>query len=461
MTSQLGGGTSGLASLPSVEKVRSALPDSDPHDLVVSAARRAVEGARVEVRDGSPVPSFEDIVARAKGFLVADTRSTLASVINATGVLLHTNLGRAPLGEAQLAAVFDIARGYSNLEYDLDRGGRGSRHSHAVSLLTVLTGAGSALVVNNNAAAVLVSLAALCGGRDVIISRGELIEIGGQFRIPDVMALSGARLVEVGTTNRTHLSDYADAIGPETAAIMKVHPSNYRVTGFTSSVSERDLVQLARERNVLLIHDLGSGLVADPRLEWTRTEPIVSDSIAAGVDVVTFSGDKLFGGPQAGIILGREDVLDEVARHPLMRAVRIDKLSLAALQATVDAYLHGEANELPLWQMATVEADVLRDRAVQLAGSIRASCNDRVKVETIPTSSLSGGGAIPGVEVPSWGIQVRHAEKQPNVIEERLRASIPPVIARIDDDRVILDLRTVWPDDDARLERIVTRALSD
>jgi L-seryl-tRNA(Ser) seleniumtransferase len=385
----------------------------------------------------------------------------LQPVINATGVLIHTNLGRVPLGPRQIEAVQAVAMGYSNLEYDVSTGRRGSRYSHAGALLTQLTGAEAALVVNNNAAAVLVTLAALCGGREVVISRGELIEIGGEFRIPEVMSSSGARLVEVGATNRTHLADYERAITPETAAILKVHPSNYRVVGFTASVEARELARLSRGRGVCFIHDVGSGLVAPGTAEWTREEPSVSDSIEDGADIVTFSGDKLFGGPQAGVIAGRRDLVTKIERHPLMRALRVDKMTLAALEATALMHLRGETAEVPLWAMALTGSDELERRCRALAERLETAVGaGGAKLEVVATEAVTGGGSLPGQTLPSWGLSIVHPELSSDEVARRLRRREPPVIVRVEDDRVVADLRTVPAEADPGLADALIAALS-
>lgn len=451
-----GGSESRLRSLPKVDRLAAELSDMGPPAVVTDAARRAIDEARERILAGHALTEA-DVMDAARRLLAERERSLLRPVINATGVLIHTNLGRVPLGERQLRAVADIAGGYSNLEYELEAGQRGSRYSHAQTFLTELIGAESALVVNNNAAAVLLVLSALCDDREVIISRGELIEIGGEFRLPNVMATSGARLVEVGTTNRTHIGDYERAINENTAAILKVHPSNFRVVGFTAEVSARDLARLARGRGVLMLHDLGSGLLGAPDEEWMRAEPLVSDAITDGADIVTFSGDKLLGGPQAGVIVGRAALIKKLSAHPLMRALRVDKMTLAALEATLDAYLEGRADDLPLWRMAGAPADELRSRARLLA---EAFSEGGMKAEAIPTEAVAGGGSLPATGVGSWAVAITHPERSCDELQRSLRRGSTPVIARIEDDRLVLDLRTVPAERDADLAQLVLRSLS-
>ncbi|MDQ3940413.1 MAG: L-seryl-tRNA(Sec) selenium transferase [Actinomycetota bacterium] len=451
----------GLRELPGVDRVIAALGRDVPESVKATAARDAVSRARAAIVAGDAPPSFEEIVSTADGLLDEHRRRLLQGVINATGVLIHTNLGRVPLGERQLAAVTAIASGYSNLEYDLSSGRRGSRYTHARRLLIALTGAESALVVNNNAAAVLVVLAALCERREVIISRGELIEIGGEFRIPEVMSVSGARLLEVGTTNRTHLDDYERAITPETAAILKVHPSNYRIVGFTATVRGSDLARLARGRGVCFIHDLGSGLIeapADPH--WARKEPLVTPAIEEGADVVTFSGDKLLGGPQAGIILGRSELITKIERHPLMRALRVDKMTLAALEATLDAYLRGAHGELPLWALATASSEELEARTRRIANALQELAPEAVKVEATATEAVTGGGSLPGATVPSWAVAVTHPERATEDIARALRTGATPVVARVEDDRLLADLRCVPASQDEALLAALSDAIA-
>jgi L-seryl-tRNA(Ser) seleniumtransferase len=352
-------------------------------------------------------------------------------VLNATGVIVHTNLGRAPLAAAALDRARAVAAGYANLEYDLEAGARGSRHDHLGALLAELTGAETGMAVNNNAAAVLLSLAAVAAGREVIISRGELIEIGDGFRIPDILAQSGARLVEVGTTNRTALRDYEAAIGPETAAIVRVHQSNFRMVGFTAAPELGELADLAARRGVTLIDDLGSGQLLD--LPDLADEPTARSSVAAGAQVVCFSGDKLLGGPQAGVIVGRADALQRIRRHPLARAMRIDKLSLAALEATLELYRDPQRalRELPVLAAAAESAEAVRARAEELAA--------RLGGEVVATRARVGGGAVPLLEIASFACALDGGE----AVAAALRAADPPVVALVREGRVLLDCRTL------------------
>jgi L-seryl-tRNA(Ser) seleniumtransferase len=450
-----------LRALPSVDRVTKDLGSGEPPAVAAAAARIAVDRARAVIRNGDPAPSFDEIVETAREALQERGTRRLTSVINATGVLLHTNLGRAPLGAEQLRAVQRVAGGYSNLEFDLTSGRRGSRYHHAVSLIKEVSGAAEALVVNNNAAAVLLVLAGLCGGREVIISRGELVEIGGEFRIPQVMAAAGVELVEIGTTNRTHLVDYERAITERTAAVFKVHPSNYRVVGFASSVSAADLARLARGRGVLFLHDLGSGLLEGiPEASWAADEPTVAASLSEGADLVTFSGDKLLGGPQAGVIAGRADLIDVLGKHPLLRALRVDKMTLAALEATLVAYSRGELASLPLWRMAMEDEAVLEARARTLAKALEGVARSDVKVEATRSEALAGGGSSPGAEIGSWALMIQHPERTAAELERALRRGTPPVIARVADDRLLLDLRTVHPDEDEALRSSCATALA-
>lgn len=446
-----------LRSLPGVDRVIEALRGLAPDPVIAATGRFVIDDARRKVLAGERAPSFEEIVASTRAALEHGSGRGLRSVINATGVLIHTNLGRSPLGDAQLAAIGEIGRGYSNLEFDLAGGKRGSRYGHSRRALTTLTGAESALVVNNNAAAVLLVLSALCSGREVIISRGELVEIGGEFRIPEVMSASGVRLVEVGTTNRTHIGDYERAITPETGAILKVHPSNYRVVGFTSAVSARDVAALAKDKGISFIHDVGSGLVEAPeQAPWAASEPSIAVALEEGADLVTFSGDKLFGGPQAGIVVGRSALIEKLERHPLMRALRVDKVTLAALEATTDAYLRRAWDELPLWAMANMPEEELRERADRIAAAISEQFEPDGKVEATRLMSVAGGGSVPGSQIPSWGITVSGLDAQR--LQGALRDGKIPVIARVADERVVVDVRTVDPAHDELLVELLIAA---
>jgi L-seryl-tRNA(Ser) seleniumtransferase len=373
--------------------------------------------------------------------LQAQVRPTLCPVINATGVVLHTNLGRAPLCEDALEAMVEVGRGYSNLEYDLEAGERGSRYVHAEELLCRLTGAEGALVVNNNAGAVLLTLSALAQGRQVVISRGQLIEIGGGFRIPDVMRQSGAHLVEVGTTNRTHLRDYEQAIGPDTAMLMLAHQSNFRVTGFTTQVPAEELVTLGRAHGLLVYEDLGSGTLLDTEKYGFSHEPTAQEAVAAGVDVVSFSGDKLLGAPQAGIVVGRGDLIARLRHFPLTRALRVDKTTLAGLQATLLHYLRGDAErQIPAWRMLATPLEEIEQRAERWMRELKSI---GMEVHVAEGRSAAGGGSLPGETLPTRLVCISvHA---PDALSARLRAGQPPVIARIENDLLCLDPRTVLP----------------
>lgn len=412
--------------------------------------RAALDDARARVRDGdSPAPDAGSLLDAAAARLYRQFAPTLRPVINATGIILHTNLGRAPLSDDAQAALMRVSAGYSTLEYDLETGKRGSRLAHPEKALTAVTGAQAALVVNNNAAAVLLMLTALAHDRDVILSRGQLIEIGGGFRIPDVLAQSGARLVEVGTTNKTRLSDYERAITPASAAILRAHASNFKQIGFVESAPLPDLARLAHERGLLLMDDVGSGALLDTAAFGLDHEPTVQESLAAGADLVAFSGDKLLGGPQAGIIVGTSALIDALKRHPLARAVRADKFTLAALVATLDHYRKGEAlTHIPVWRMIAAPLAGLRERASAWAHAVGGT--------VIAGESAVGGGSLPGATLPSALLAL-----SPPIVDDadafaaHLRAADPPVIARIADGRVLFDPRTVAPAQDADLLRVL------
>lgn len=393
---------------------------------------------------------------RALADIAARLAPSLRPVINATGVLLHTNLGRAPLASGAVEAAARVSAGYSNLEYDLAQGARGHRHTHAERLLTDLTGAESALVVNNNAAAALLVLAALASGREVIVSRGELVEIGGGFRVPEVLAQSGAVLREVGTTNRTRINDYAAAIGDHTAALLRVHRSNFRIEGFAEQPALADLSALGRTFGLPVVEDQGSGwLGAGDLPEALRHEPSIADSLQAGVDLVLFSGDKLLGGPQAGIIVGRTALIERVRRHPLLRAVRADKLVYAALEATLALWAQPAQRErLPVWRMLTAAMEDIDRRARTLASALGPS---GIQCRILDGFSTTGGGSAPASRLPTRLLAVRKPGLSAAEFEQRLRESDPPVIGRIEHDEVLLDLRTVAADEDVALEGVLER----
>ncbi|HEY8679286.1 MAG TPA: L-seryl-tRNA(Sec) selenium transferase [Candidatus Dormibacteraeota bacterium] len=381
----------------------------------------------------------------------------LQPCINATGVILHTNLGRAPLADAAAAAAAAVARGYSTLEVDLGSGKRGLRHDLVSGMLSHLTGAEAAAVVNNCAAATLLMLSALARGKEVLVSRGELVEIGGAFRMPEIMRLSGARMVEVGTTNRTRVEDYAQAITTRTAAILKVHASNFQVVGFTESADLGSLAALARDRDLLLLHDLGSGALLKTSAYGLAGEPRIQDSIAAGVHLVVCSADKMLGGPQAGLLLGRAALVARTLKHPLARAVRIDKMTLAALAATLDLYLTGAATTLPIWEMIAATPSALAGRSATWQRRLEAR---GVKCELKPGESTVGGGSLPGERLPTTLLALAAPGARAGRLLERLRGHRPPVIARIDAGRVVLDPRTVLPDQDDEVVEAVLAAVS-
>ena len=474
---------------PAPEYAATQSPTPATHDALVRAARAALAEARASLTTPTalttnagnasttqpPIATTGALTIRALALLQQAERPTLRPLINATGVIVNTNLGRAPLSDAAIAAMQSIAHAYSNLEYDLDHGERGSRQTPVRALLRDLTGAEDALVVNNNAAAVFVVLATFATNREVIVSRGELVEIGGGFRVPDVMRQSGARLVEVGTTNRTRVRDYEAAITPDTGLLLAVHPSNFRIVGFTEAPDLAALTACAHAHDLPIMHDLGSGCLYDTGRWGLTHEPTVRESISAGVDIVCFSGDKLLGGPQAGIIAGRARYIEQIERHPLMRAVRIDKLTLAALEATLRQHRDGLAErEIPVWRMIATPVEDLRARATRWAESIR-SWGHHVTVveghstvgggslpgETLPTYLCALGGAIPSAPVPNGS--PTHAISPILDVEflaTRLRQETPAVVARVYRDQLLLDPRTVLPNQDDLLLQALQYALS-
>jgi L-seryl-tRNA(Ser) seleniumtransferase len=429
-----------------------------PRSAVVSCARESLESARAALRGSRDVlspeeVSLERIAERAEAALRRRFGSSLRRAINASGIVLHTNLGRAPLSDAAQAACAAAAAGYSTLEIDLASGERGSRHAHLEPLLVAVTGAEAGIAVNNAASAVMLALRALADGRSVILARGELVEIGGSFRMPDVMQQSGARLVEVGTTNRTYVRDYEVAITGETAALLKVHRSNFTMSGFVSDVGLADLVALGRSRGLPVVFDLGSGCLVDLAVAGLPTEPTVQDAVAAGTDLVIFSGDKLLGGPQAGIIVGARGAVERCRKHALARALRLDKLDLAALAATLRAYLDPAQawREIPVLAILARTPASRRRRAQRLASALGRTLGDAAAVAVVATRGEVGGGSLPGQEIPSFAVEVRPAASSADRWAERLRQAPTPLIARIRDDALLLDVLALLPGDDRRL----------
>ena len=439
-----------VSGLLDLDEVR-ALLDTHPRSVVVAAVRSAIDEARREAA------SFDggDWSARVESHLRASTTRSLRPVINATGVVLHTNLGRAPLADVAIEAVREAASGYSNLEYDLASGKRGLRYVHCVELLRELTGAEDAIVVNNCASALVLSLSALAREREVIVSRGELVEIGGSFRVPDIMARSGATLVEVGTTNRTHPDDYRRAISSRTGAIAKVHRSNFTQTGFVAEVGVRTLAPIASEHGIPIVHDLGSGLLIDLSEYGLSGEPTARDALAAGASVVLMSGDKLLGGPQAGIVIGKRTCIDLLRRDPFARAMRVDKMTIAALTATLELYRDPEValREIPALAMLTASAVGIESRCEVIATSLR---HEGLSVSTVASDSTVGAGAFPSKAIPSFALCI---EDDASAIEQRLRLADTPVIGRIFEGRLLLDLRSVLPGQDRLLADALSNAL--
>ena len=427
-----------------------ALLDQAPRSVVVDAVRATIDSARA----GSVPGSDAEWSAAVSAALGRAQRPSLRRVINATGVVLHTNLGRAPLARAAIDAMQRAATGYTNLEYDIDAGARGSRYSHCVSLLRELTGAADALVVNNNASALVLALNTLARGKDAVISRGELVEIGGSFRIPDIMERSGARLLEIGTTNRTHLTDYETALdgGGDVAAVLKVHRSNFAMEGFVAEVEGRALAALLTPRGIPLIHDLGSGLLIPLDEIGLTGEPTATDAVRSGASLVTMSGDKLLGGPQAGIIVGARDVVGRLRENPLLRALRVDKLTIAALEATLTLYREPERamRDIPILAMLSRSLEGLRGRAESLCGRVGGAAS------VVESSASVGGGAFPNARIPSIAMAFAGNVQ---ALEARLRLGDPAVIARISDGRLLVDLRTVQPHEDEILATTLRMAL--
>lgn len=457
-----------LRSLPKTDELLkredlSALATTVPRSVVLDAVRDAVESVRARVLAGESVV-FDDgtVVADAIALAAVRMRPSLRPVINATGIIVHTNLGRSRLCKEALQAVADVAANYSTLEYDVESGERGSRHVHVERLIRDVTGAEAALAVNNNAAAVLLSISALAARKEAIVSRGQLVEIGGSFRIPDIMRQSGAKMVEVGTTNKTHLSDYESAITTKTGMLLKVHSSNFRVVGFTEEVSLAELVQLGVKTGVPVYEDQGSGVLVDLGPYGLPDEPTVRASVDAGADLVSASGDKLLGGPQAGILAGKASVIERLKKHPLARALRLDKMTLAALEATLRLYLDPERvmREIPTLRMLTRGPEEVAVRARLMVDRIVAATGDALWVSAMPDVSRAGGGALPMADIPTTVVMLAPRTMSANDLEERLRLGSPTIVARIKDDHVVLDPRTLTEAEEAlvvdRLGRIST-----
>lgn len=464
-------GRNDLSSIPPVDAVLDHVEATGadgglPRPLVVRAVRRTLERERAAILEGrSELTGTVDemrerILERVDAELGRTLRRQLVSVVNATGIVVHTNLGRAPLSAAAIEDMREIASGYSNLEYDLTASRRGKRNDLVRDALCELTGAEDALVVNNNAAAVMLALNTLAEGREVVVSRGELIEIGDSFRLPDVFERSGSRLVEVGTTNRTRLSDFRDAVRSSTGAFLSAHWSNYTMSGFVERVPLGELAKLGESYGIPVIHDLGSGILADPVSLGMPGEMTVAQSVASGVTVSTFSGDKLLGGPQAGIVVGRSRAVSRMLANPLMRALRPGKLTLAALQATLRSYLNGtHTKELPVLASMSTDAEALAERARAVEQELGEALGASARVSVVGLDALVGGGAAPDLVVPSRGIEIEPLRVSAGTVTALMLESEPPVVARTKDDRVVVDLRTVRPEDDALVVRAIREAL--
>ena len=463
-----------LRKIPSVDEILlkpevENLLRTYPRNVVVEGIRKGLGRLRQELLNKEELSdvenelfSFEHLYPLFQREIELQAQPQLRRVINATGVVIHTNLGRSPLHPSALQHLIEVAQTYSNLEYNIDLGERGSRYAHVEGILCRLSGAESALVVNNNAGAVLLALNTLAEGREAVVSRGELVEIGGAFRIPDVMKRSGAMLREVGTTNRTYLSDYQKAIGPQTALLLKVHTSNFRVMGFTSDVLLQDLVQLGREHHLPVVDDLGSGCFVDLTQYGLEKEPTVQETIQTGVDVVTFSGDKLLGGPQAGIILGKKNILDLIKTNPMTRALRIDKLTLAALESTLLLYLDEKRamEEIPTLKMLILDLSKLRKRGRHLLRRLSGTVKKGIQPTLKEDVSQVGGGALPLQNLPTIVLAIKPVDFSVNSLEENLRKSEPPIISRISKDELILDMRTIFDEEIPLLAAGIEKAIT-
>lgn len=444
-----------LRKIPSVDEILrkpelQGLSRKLPRSMIVRAVHLLLEEKRKRILSMTDLSQFEGGISQDVTLSQIEEKITeveqpsLKRVINASGIIVHTNLGRAPLSEEAIKAMVEVGRYYSNLEFDLEGGQRGSRYAHVDSLLMELTGADAGFVVNNNAAAVLLCLNTLAKGKEVIISRGELIEIGGSFRIPEIMEQSGATLVEVGTTNRTHIRDYREAINEQTAVILRAHTSNYRIVGFTSEVELSELNRLGKEHNIPVMLDMGSGNFMDSSSLGLRDEPTVQDAVKSGIDIITFSGDKLLGGPQAGIIIGRDRYIQIIKKNPLSRALRVDKLTLAALEATLRTYVlkPEHIDDIPVIRMLMVSESTLKKKAQKVVRAIKKQAPS-LDVSAVRDTSQVGGGAYPLHDLPTWVVSINPLPVTVNEFESNLRTCTPPVISRISRERVLLDMRTI------------------
>ncbi len=448
-----------LARIPAVQTVMRALSGDFalPTVWLRAGAREVLEEVRQSVKTNAAMPSWDEILQRCKVRAQELARPHLRPVINATGIMVHTNLGRSPLPESMMEHLAAVATGYSTLEYRLEEGVRGSRHEHVQDLLADLVGAQAAMVVNNNAAAVLLALSTMASGREVVVSRGELVEIGGSFRIPEVMALSGARLVEVGATNKTHLYDYERAVNPDTALLLKVHQSNFRQLGFVDSVSRQELVALGKRRNIPVMEDLGSGVLLPVTIEH-YSEPRVQDVVNDGVDVTTFSGDKLLGGPQAGLVVGQKEWIDRMKRNPLARAVRVDKMTLAVLELVLRWYREERGRDLPLWRMIYMPLESILRRTEIFAAALRDLCPG-VVVGIEADWSEVGGGSMPGARLQTYVVSIEVPPSLLQRVDQGLRSAPMAVIARVNRGRLLLDLRTVFEHQESTLLHTLAEVL--
>ncbi len=452
--------TTHLRNLPSVDQllqteVCARLISQYGRPLTLDALRTVLDEIRADFSSGrrNQLPEAEGVLEAAAAQLAAWTQTTLRNIVNATGVILHTNLGRAPLSAATVQAMEAAARNYCTLEYDLEKGARGSRLIHAEAILQKLLGVEAAVVVNNNASAVLLTLSALASKKRVVISRSQLVEIGGGFRVPDVMKQSGAKLAEIGTTNKTHLRDYEEALNEPAALVMRAHRSNFKIIGFTAEPELKEIAEIAHRAGIPAMDDLGSGALLNVEKYGLPHEPTVQESLAAGVDVVCFSGDKLLGGPQAGIIVGKKALLDKIKKHPLARAVRADKTALAGISATLLHYLKDEAErEIPIWRMMALPVEEIRNRAEAWRAALGMG-------EVVPGESAVGGGSLPGATLPTFTLAL--AARSPNKFLKNLRESHPPVIARAENGKVLLDPRTVFAEQDSALLNALRNALDE